>query len=75
MPWRAHGLDEAGAARMDETSPAREPIARVRIRGGRIICTACGRSGAEVVVFEPDRPICADCVLDRLTTPERLMIG
>lgn len=41
------------------------PIARVRIRGGRITCTACSRLSGEVVLLEPARPLCGACVGER----------
>ena len=61
MSLSVHGLDGQGARRAGENAGGPEPIARVRIRGGRITCTACGRLSAAVVLLEPARPICGDC--------------
>jgi len=38
----------------------------IRIRGGRIICRACRRSVGEVVLLEPGRPLCTQCLEEQL---------
>jgi len=65
MRLMVHGIDGQGTKRAGENARERAPIARVRIRGGRITCTACGRLSAEVVLLEPDRPICGNCAGER----------
>ena len=50
----------------------RERIAQVRIRGGRMRCTSCGGLVAEVVLFEPGRPICVRCADEQHPRVERL---
>ena len=38
----------------------------VRIRGGQIACQACREWGCEVVLLEPDRPLCLGCAGEQL---------
>ena len=71
MQWRERGLEGPGARRAGENAAAGAPIARVRIRGGQIACTACGHLSAAVVLLDADRPLCSDCVGERPPTPER----
>ena len=53
----------AGRASCADKTPApRETRAQIQIRGGRITCTLCSRGVAGVVLLEPDRPLCANCV-------------
>ena len=40
----------------------RRKVVTVRIRGARITCTSCGRAVEQVSLFEPGRPLCADCL-------------
>ena len=47
-------------------SAKRERVRHVRITGGHISCTSCGWSVIEVVLLEPDRPLCLDCAAEQL---------
>ena len=43
------------------SSGKRERFRHVRIRGGQIACGSCRQWSPEVVLLEPDRPLCLRC--------------
>ena len=41
-------------------------LGHVRISGGQMACQSCRQWGPEVVLLEPDRPLCLRCAGDAL---------
>ncbi len=47
------------------SSEERKRLARIRIGDGQIACRSCRQWGPEVVLLEPDRPLCPGCAAEQ----------